>query len=543
MKRSGFSIIEVVVTIGVLSIMTGLSVPVFRTYQIRNDLNLATEQSTQGLARAKLLSQTRERDSEWGFFVPTGTLYKGVSYEARDTNFDEVYPMPSTITTSGSILEVSFGKGDGLPSQTGSIVLTALDGEYRTIVVEIAVRQESVATNESDSLVICHKPSSGASQTKTIPDNAWPGHQAHGDTLGACAASSVGNNVDIAIAKTGPTSAVYGTNVAFTLKAGNNGPNTALNVNVGETMNAQMKGVGYSFVSSASPFCTKAAGSDVINCTVGNVPMGSTGSAIITYSVPVPAGACSPMTVYNATAGGGVTAPQNDTNPANNYSGTVNTGFQCPPSSSSSSSSSSRRSSSSSSSSSSVYNPPSTPGQTACNQKFEIDNDRTIDFLADNKTVRLTVLGSELKYGNGGPWVDVYLYYRKRNSGNWTKLFNERDINEGDVANMSNFDSNDILSVRFRGYYRQNGHLGFDQSYYTNDGTGHAILLGRGDELPNYPVFQNQASIPEIVAEYLDENDRIDIDPCEVLVLTEIGSLSNQSTVDFQDAVFMLKIQ
>ncbi|MBI2442156.1 MAG: RHS repeat-associated core domain-containing protein [Lentisphaerae bacterium] len=47
-----------------------------------------------------------------------------------------------------------------------------------------------------DMLIICHRPPGNPEnkQTLRINENAWPAHQAHGDTLGACDASSVSNS-------------------------------------------------------------------------------------------------------------------------------------------------------------------------------------------------------------------------------------------------------------------------------------------------------------------------------------------------------------
>lgn len=187
MKRTGFALMELILVIGVVGTVTGMAVPLYRDYQIRNDLNLATEQVTQGLARARLLSQSAQDDDGWGFYVPAGVLYKGDNYADRDPAYDEVYPMPSTITPSG-LLEVSYSKLNGAPSATGDITLTALNDEQRHVFIE--VQSESVAVVQNDSLTICHHPPGNPDEahTITISEAAWPAHRDnHGDTLGACA--------------------------------------------------------------------------------------------------------------------------------------------------------------------------------------------------------------------------------------------------------------------------------------------------------------------------------------------------------------------
>lgn len=187
MKRTGFTIIEMLMVLGIVGVISGVTVPLYRDYQVRNDLNITTEQVTQGLARARLLSQSAQDDAGWGFYVPAGVLYKGDSYATRDTASDEIYPMPSTITVTG-LFDIAYTKVKGQPSSTGAIILTAIDSEQRTI--EIAVQKENVAVVQGDNLTICHQPGTPAQGTMIIPDNAWPGHQSHGDHLGPCAESS-----------------------------------------------------------------------------------------------------------------------------------------------------------------------------------------------------------------------------------------------------------------------------------------------------------------------------------------------------------------
>lgn len=178
-----------IIVLGILSAMSAVSIPAYREYQIRSDLDKTAQQVTQGLGRAKLLATSGERDAPWGFYVPSGTLYKGDSYADRDADFDEVYPMPSTIAVSG-LLDISYSRVRGSPSDTGDIVLRALNNDERIIQVTIAVDQQALATNQMDLLTICHHNADGSTETVTIPDATWPYHTGHGDTNGACIAAA-----------------------------------------------------------------------------------------------------------------------------------------------------------------------------------------------------------------------------------------------------------------------------------------------------------------------------------------------------------------
>jgi len=212
MLRRGFALMEVLLVIAILGMISGISIPMYRDYQIRSDLDSSTEQVTQGLSRARLLAQSGQQDSAWGFYVPAGVLFKGDSYETRDANYDEVYPMPSTITTTGPT-EITYSKLAGVPSMTGSITLTTINTEQRTILIE--VKQESLAVVQSDTIVVCHNPSGNNPHTLSINDSAWPAHQAHGDTYGPCAVSSASSSLaSSAPASSAPASSVAASSVA-----------------------------------------------------------------------------------------------------------------------------------------------------------------------------------------------------------------------------------------------------------------------------------------------------------------------------------------
>ena len=133
-KHRAFTAIETLLTLGIIAVTTGLSVPMYRNFQIRNDLDLVTEQTIQGLRRAQVLAQSGESDSAWGFYVQDGVLYQGEAYAVRDAEYDEHYPVPPTINTSG-LSEVSFSRIEGSPSQTGEVIIQAINGETRVIVV------------------------------------------------------------------------------------------------------------------------------------------------------------------------------------------------------------------------------------------------------------------------------------------------------------------------------------------------------------------------------------------------------------------------
>jgi prepilin-type N-terminal cleavage/methylation domain-containing protein len=181
--KEGFTLLEILIALGILAVLSGLSVPFLRQLLIRGDVQRSAEQVVQALARAQTLSQNGEGAAPWGFHVPSGTLFQGSTYETRDPQYDESYPMPPTITASGSLTELTYSQLEGKPSATGSILLLGLENERESILITIST--EGIPIMFPDRLTVCHCQGH-AQHTLHIPDNAWPAHQKHGDVLGPC---------------------------------------------------------------------------------------------------------------------------------------------------------------------------------------------------------------------------------------------------------------------------------------------------------------------------------------------------------------------
>lgn len=135
-KNYGFTLIEMVLSIAVIVIIAGISVPIYQSFQIRNDLDIATATIAQSLRRAAVLSQAVDGDTSWGIKIQSGNIeiFKGVSYAARDVAYDEVFSVPTSITPSG-LSEIVFTKFSGLPVSTGTVTLTSNTNETRAITI------------------------------------------------------------------------------------------------------------------------------------------------------------------------------------------------------------------------------------------------------------------------------------------------------------------------------------------------------------------------------------------------------------------------
>lgn len=134
--QRGFTLIEMVMTIAMVAVLAAISLPVYRQFQVQNDVDVAAITTTQSLRRAQLLAQAGEGDSEWGVRVDAAsiTVFKGATYAGRDALQDEVFSYPSTISRSG-VQEVVFSRIVGEPSTTGTITFTSVEGDARSVTI------------------------------------------------------------------------------------------------------------------------------------------------------------------------------------------------------------------------------------------------------------------------------------------------------------------------------------------------------------------------------------------------------------------------
>jgi prepilin-type N-terminal cleavage/methylation domain-containing protein len=135
-KRKGFTLLEILLSIACLAIISAISIPVYQSFQNKNNLNIASNTVVQSLRRAQVLSQSAESDTTSGVKIQLGSIvvFRGITYAARDITFDEVFDLPTTIVPSG-ISEIVFTKTFGLPSAIGNIILTFSPSEIKTITI------------------------------------------------------------------------------------------------------------------------------------------------------------------------------------------------------------------------------------------------------------------------------------------------------------------------------------------------------------------------------------------------------------------------
>ena len=135
-KTAGFTAIEILLVVSMLSVFTVAAVPALRTLVLQSDLENASAASAQAIRRAQFLSQAVDGDTSWGVSFSSGgaVIFQGESFAARNPAFDELETFSGALTLTG-LSEIVFTKFTGLPQQTGTITITAQDNATRIITI------------------------------------------------------------------------------------------------------------------------------------------------------------------------------------------------------------------------------------------------------------------------------------------------------------------------------------------------------------------------------------------------------------------------
>ncbi|MBI2013731.1 MAG: prepilin-type N-terminal cleavage/methylation domain-containing protein [Candidatus Colwellbacteria bacterium] len=122
--RKGFTLIEIVIAIGILAALGGMGLLVaieqYRTYALEADLGTAVSL----IQRARTRAMANIGESEHGFYTDgiNYVLFRGPSYANRDPDYDEEIPVAVVVNISGT-QEFVFSELEGIATPAGDLTL------------------------------------------------------------------------------------------------------------------------------------------------------------------------------------------------------------------------------------------------------------------------------------------------------------------------------------------------------------------------------------------------------------------------------------
>lgn len=144
-QKKGFTILEMLLSIALISIIFAFSSPVFQQVQTMRNENTEIEHIKAFIYRAEHLAYSGFHDDDWGLYceLDTLTLFKGDDYDSRDIDFDETFIFKNIVFDE--ISETIFLKNSGILSGFVDIQITTQTGD--SLIVNI--NEQGVVTEIS----------------------------------------------------------------------------------------------------------------------------------------------------------------------------------------------------------------------------------------------------------------------------------------------------------------------------------------------------------------------------------------------------------
>jgi prepilin-type N-terminal cleavage/methylation domain-containing protein len=126
----GFTLIELVMVLGIMAILMGMSGPFYSRFLVQNSVDNTSVQLAEELRKAQIYSMSGKQGTDWGVRYGSGviTLYAG-----GNTGFDERINVNPSINVTG-LSDVHFNRVTGTPSAVLSVVISG-NNTSRTISV------------------------------------------------------------------------------------------------------------------------------------------------------------------------------------------------------------------------------------------------------------------------------------------------------------------------------------------------------------------------------------------------------------------------
>ena len=135
--EAGFTFIEVILVVGILSLIAAVTTPLFARFLAKNHIETTTTTVVGFLRKAQENAMDGKNDATWGVCI-TGSTLRFYSNTCAAPNVKNDFTIPSPVTITG-LTDTTFSKGRGEPSAPVPVSITiSSDFGSKTITLNAA---------------------------------------------------------------------------------------------------------------------------------------------------------------------------------------------------------------------------------------------------------------------------------------------------------------------------------------------------------------------------------------------------------------------
>lgn len=151
MWKNGFTLIELILVIGITLVLAVAAIPIFGNLQVNTQLNEQTSQLIQTIRLSREQTLAGVGNQSHGIYIDVGSpgkyiLFEGESYATRNMGKDREQQLDHVLSISTDLTgnELVFDQTTGRPQQTGSITLShSVEGSRVVVINSLGLVEEN----------------------------------------------------------------------------------------------------------------------------------------------------------------------------------------------------------------------------------------------------------------------------------------------------------------------------------------------------------------------------------------------------------------
>lgn len=135
-NRWGFTLIEVLLVIGVLGLIVALATPFYQSFQISSELDNTTHELISALRQTQAKAMASEGFRSWGVHLEKKAyiIFSGDKFNPDD-KLNQRNDLAGPLSIEAENTDIVFSSVEGQTSNTGKITLISVNKEARTLTI------------------------------------------------------------------------------------------------------------------------------------------------------------------------------------------------------------------------------------------------------------------------------------------------------------------------------------------------------------------------------------------------------------------------